>query len=185
LFSLGRGEGPDAVTQAVESLKLCPLLQMTEFSRKPDRLLVNIVGGPDLTLPMVNALMTAITDQYGREAHVIMGAVIDESMVQRMEVCVVGTTDVGSRSQPPWRVRAASKHTAAAPGKEADEKPAASPEVSTPFQGSHPPATTEQNEFSFGEVESRGHFDKTDRNLYEGQDLDIPTYLRKGIKIAN
>ena len=32
--------------------------------------------------------------------------------------------------------------------------------------------------------QSRGFFDKTDRNLFEGQDLDVPTYLRKGIKIA-
>ena len=30
----------------------------------------------------------------------------------------------------------------------------------------------------------RGTFDKSDRNLFEGQDLDVPTYLRKGIKIA-
>ena len=29
-----------------------------------------------------------------------------------------------------------------------------------------------------------GFFDKTDRNLFEGQDLDVPTYLRKGIKIT-
>jgi cell division protein FtsZ len=42
----------------------------------------------------------------------------------------------------------------------------------------------QQNEFSFNELESRGYFDKTDRNLFEGQDLDVPTYLRKGIKIA-
>jgi cell division protein FtsZ len=40
-----------------------------------------------------------------------------------------------------------------------------------------------QDEFGFGEVESRGHFEKTDRNLFDGQDLDVPTYLRRGIKI--
>ncbi|MFN5560773.1 MAG: cell division protein FtsZ, partial [Opitutaceae bacterium] len=47
-----------------------------------------------------------------------------------------------------------------------------------------PAVPTQQNEFSFNEVESRGYFDKTDRNLFEGQDLDVPTYLRKGIKIV-
>ncbi|HXC01996.1 MAG TPA: AAA family ATPase [Opitutaceae bacterium] len=42
-----------------------------------------------------------------------------------------------------------------------------------------------QDDLSFGlEVESRGYFDETDRNLYDGQDLDVPTYLRKGIKIS-
>ena len=43
---------------------------------------------------------------------------------------------------------------------------------------------TNQDEFGFGEVESRGHFEKTDRNLFDGQDLDVPTYLRKGIKVS-
>jgi cell division protein FtsZ len=45
-------------------------------------------------------------------------------------------------------------------------------------------AKLDQDEFGFGEVESRGHFEKTDRNLFDGQDLDVPTYLRKGIKVA-
>ena len=45
-------------------------------------------------------------------------------------------------------------------------------------------AKPSQEEFGFGEVESRGHFEKTDRNLFDGQDLDVPTYLRRGIKIS-
>ena len=41
-----------------------------------------------------------------------------------------------------------------------------------------------QDEFGFErEVESRGHFDKTDRNLFEGQDLDVPTFLRKNVRV--
>jgi cell division protein FtsZ len=45
-------------------------------------------------------------------------------------------------------------------------------------------AKIDQEEFTFGELESRGHFENTDRNLFEGQDLDVPTYLRRGIKIV-
>ena len=43
-----------------------------------------------------------------------------------------------------------------------------------------------QEEFGFQgpSAENRGAFDKSDRNLFEGQDLDIPTYLRKGIKVT-
>ncbi len=184
LFSLGSGEGPQAVAQAIESIKQCPLLHPTEFSRKADRLLVNIIGGTDLTLPMVNELMSAITELYGRDSHVIMGAVIDEGMQQRLEVCVIGTTDVGSRSQTPWRSRAAGRSGAPAPARVAAEKPSGDAVGLTAGPDPVPAARTEQNEFSFSEVESRGHFDKTDRNLFEGQDLDVPTYLRKGIKIS-
>jgi cell division protein FtsZ len=43
-----------------------------------------------------------------------------------------------------------------------------------------------QEEFGFGtgELESRGCFEKSERTLYDGQDLDVPTYLRKGIKLV-
>jgi cell division protein FtsZ len=41
-----------------------------------------------------------------------------------------------------------------------------------------------QDEFVFNQIEEqRGYFEKTDRNEYHGEDLDVPTYLRRGIKI--
>lgn len=196
LFGLGEGEGENAVADALASLKQCPLLHTPEFSRKADRLLVNIMGGADLTLPKVNELMSAITDQFGRDSHIIMGAVIDEGMPGRVEVCVLGTSDMGGRSLPPRRPMVTTKtkapfasrpdsptaHVAA----NAPEKPtAAEMELATTATAKAVHAAkVAQEEFGFGEVESRGHFEKTDRNLFDGQDLDVPTYLRKGIKIS-
>ena len=195
LFGLGEGAGENAVADAIASLKLCPLLHTPEFSRKADRLLVNIVGGADLTLPRVNELMSAITDQFGRDSHIIMGAVIDEEMPGRVEVCVLGTSDMGGRGLPSRRLTASARGKAAlAP---AAESPAARPPALAPQSAATPApelisaearnidaAKIAQEEFGFGEVESRGHFEKTGRNLFDGQDLDVPTYLRKGIKIT-
>ncbi|MBE7539449.1 MAG: cell division protein FtsZ [Opitutaceae bacterium] len=207
LFGLGTGSGENAPADAIESLKMCPLLVTPEFSRKADRLLVNITGGPDLTLPKVNEMMSAVTDQFGRDSHVIMGAVIDENMSGRVEICVLGTSDVGGRIGMRRPVPAGSRkgdHAAPVPPAKDGERAAAPlsffeggsrhPAGAKPGSGSsgeqltlgpavHAPKA-QQNEFSFTEVESRGYFDKTDRNLFEGQDLDVPTYLRKGIKIA-
>lgn len=201
LFGLGEGAGETAAADAVASLKLCPLLHTPEFSRRADRLLVNIVGGTDLTLPKVNELMTAITEQFGRESHVIMGAVIDEQMQNRVEVCVLGTCDMTGRGLSTRRPAPAARSTV-------PKTPALRPEVAAavppPAPGqvtqtstagaaaeepalsltSSVPDPTAQDEFGFGEIESRGHFEKTDRNLFDGQDLDVPTYLRKGIKIS-
>ena len=52
--------------------------------------------------------------------------------------------------------------------------------------GAEPADKPKQVEFGFqgDPVENRGAFEKSDRNLFEGQDLDLPTYLRKGIKIV-
>ena len=202
LFGLGAGAGEHAMADAIASLKLCPLLHTPEFSRKADRLLVNILGGADLTLPKVNELMTAITEQFGRDSHVLMGAVIDEDMAGRVEVCIIGTSDMGGRSAPPRRTvttgnRGKPVSTALAPRSEMAVAPTETPvsksspaieSVSVTARSTEPKivhlAKPAQDEFGFGEVESRGNFEKTDRNLFDGQDLDVPTYLRKGIKIS-
>ncbi|MBW7895358.1 MAG: cell division protein FtsZ [Opitutaceae bacterium] len=191
LFGLGEGAGENAVADAIASLKLCPLLHTPEFSRKADRLLVNIIGGPDLTLPKVNELMSAITDQFGRDSHISMGAVIDEDMHQRVEVCVIGMSDMGGRGLGSRRLPATLRG-GRSPLERGDEE--RTPVVSAPTAATSQPtaaqaaataaATAAQDEFGFGEIESRGHFEKTDRNLYDGQDLDVPTYLRKGIRIT-
>ena len=198
LFGLGEGKGENGVADAIASLKLCPLLHTPEFSRKADRLLVNILGGADLTLPKVNELMTAITEQFGRDSHIIMGAVIDEDMAGRVEVCVIGTSDMGGRgvqTRRPFPVGARSKSPVGAtpPRGEVPLTLVAAGAVKTNEAESgagrgeakvvHMPKPS-QEEFGFGEVESRGHFEKTDRNLFDGQDLDVPTYLRRGIKIS-
>ena len=44
--------------------------------------------------------------------------------------------------------------------------------------------TLDQNTFEFMEDQNqRGIFDDSSRNLYEGEDLDVPAYLRRGVKI--
>ena len=146
--------------------------------------------------------MTAITEQFGRDSHVIMGAVIDEGMQGRVEVCVLGTTDLGGRglaarrpsSAAPLlafgfpvdrsgaRADRADRGAAASPAAKADV--AAHAEAAPKSEAAAARAKIDQEEFTFGELESRGHFENTDRNLFEGQDLDVPTYLRRGIKIV-
>lgn len=193
LFGLGSGAGENAVSDAIASLKLCPLLHTPEYSRKADRLLVNILGGPDLTLPKVNEIMGAIAEQFGRDSHIIMGAVIDEDLAGKVEICVVGTSDMGGRPLPRRSAHQrppASASGAGGPVQGSVSASAARDPASIPAAAAAGPAAAtaagkaEQPEFGFGEVESRGNFEKTDRYLFDGQDLDVPTYLRRGIKIV-
>jgi cell division protein FtsZ len=179
LFGLSEGMGENAAADAIANLKLCPLLHTPEFSRKADRLLVNITGGTDLTLPRVNEIMNAIADQFGRDSHIIMGAVIDEGMQGRVEISVLGTSDMGTRGVAQRRP---------IPVRQRPLPPGTAEPVSVPDELADPVLINgrkpTQEEFGFGEVESRGQFERTDRNLFDGSDLDVPTYLRKGIKIA-
>jgi len=192
LFGLGTGAGENATAAAMESLSQCPLLHTSENARRADRLLVNIIGGTDLTLPRVNELMHDITAKFGRNSHIIMGAVIDEDMHERVEICVIGTTEMsGSRRQaapqrstPPMSTR---RNEVIAPPKPRGTAPPipAEPISAAEIEEAEQLALkADQDEFGFGEHESRGSFEKTGRNLYQGHDLDVPTYMRKGIKIS-
>jgi cell division protein FtsZ len=199
LFGLGVGAGENPAQAALDDLKQCPLLHTPEYARKADRLLVNITGGADLSLTKVNELMSALTEEFGREAHVVMGAAIDEGLQGRVEICLIGTTDLGSRNfvrraPAPAPVKksdraAAPTATSVAPESNQNVKTAVTPAPSRAAVSAadiHKAKPT-QEEFGFGgnvPSENRGAFDKSDRNLFEGQDLDVPTYLRKGIKVT-
>jgi cell division protein FtsZ len=201
LFGLGTGEGENAAQAAFEDLKNCPLLATPEFARKADRLMVNITGGADLSLTKVNELMTAVTEEFGREAHVIMGAVIDEALQGKVEVCVIGATDIGGRTFTRAKPNTPAKRPERAPqaGEASEAEPVVAKATPTPERAprptgasaksaAHDPNKPHQEEFGFGGVAepaaNRGSFDKSDRNLFEGQDLDVPTYLRRGIKVT-
>ncbi len=222
LFGLGTGEGENWVQKALNDLMLCPLLHTPEFSRKADRLLVNIVGGPDLGISHVNEIMGVVNEHFGREAHVAMGAVIDEGMAGRLEICVLGTTDVSNRpgifqrkpapaARPAvaemagaFQVQSQAQKAAAVPVPAAASNPrpvatvaAPAPRVeaeraAVPVSAAKPQVAvaagakgkgTLQEEFLFGDAEKRGYFDRTDDNVHQGEDLDIPTYLRRGVRI--
>ena len=41
----------------------------------------------------------------------------------------------------------------------------------------------DEDEFSFNEGDPRGEFEDTDGFVFEGQDLDTPAFLRRGVRI--
>ncbi|NDV63288.1 cell division protein FtsZ [Puniceicoccales bacterium CK1056] len=181
LFGTGYGKGDDLVEQALDDLLNCPLLHLPDsgFVKDTDQLIVNLTGGPDLTMAMVNKVMDAVSEKFGCRNSIVMGASIDGSFYNQLRITVMGTLrrvpsvkgydPVPSASIPP-------NEPVAPPLK----RPAPELELSLPPDIGR----KQQEEFAFPRPEdNRGVFEKTGRNIYEGDDLDIPTYLRREIKI--
>tara|TARA_B100001123_G_scaffold12127_1_gene14279 strand:- start:8022 stop:9275 length:1254 start_codon:yes stop_codon:yes gene_type:complete len=190
LFGLGKGQGANFIQDALDDLVLCPLLHVPDFSKVADNLLVNIVGGTDLSMSHVQEIMNFVTEKFGSKENTVLGAVIDEGKTQTVEICVLGTTAAGNlRSFRP-------KHSISA------SRPHHTPVKKTPVVASKslreqiPAGEARQNgqleflptiqeELGFeGMDEQRGFFEETGRNEHEGFDLDVPTYLRRGIRIV-
>jgi len=190
LFGLGQGRGADAAVAAVEDLRLCPLLHTPEFSKKADQLLVNIVGGTNIGMADTQRIMDAVAEEFGADADVTMGAVVDEELGDSVEICILGTSEVSnvqlSKKPRPARRKAIEPDPATA------DEPIAAPQERGSFaekrrgkrpvthQSSQP---VQQHEFAFSEGVPKGEFENLDGTYFEGQDLDSPTYLRKGVKI--
>lgn len=200
LFGIGSASGDNSVEDALDDLFLCPLLQGPEFAKRADNLLVHITGGPDLTMSKVNQVMSKLSDKLGSRENLVLGAMIDDSLRHTLEICVIGTTNLSSKryTKPPAAaVSQNRKHgfESLQAEHEVMEKPFSREGITTtsgelpvhesklkPKQKENP---WDQNEFEFlAEEEQRGYFDKTERNVFDGEDLDVPTFLRRGIRVA-
>ncbi len=184
LFGIGYGRGEDCVEQALADLESCPLLHVPDsgYLKDTDQLIVNLTGGPDLTMAMVNRVMDAVSAKFGCRNSLVMGAAIDGSLYNQLRITIMGTV----RSVPARKgfvpVPAASIPPNRPPEPVAQPLP---PIAAVPPAPQPDPASAQQAEFAFpSPYEDRGLFEKTRRNLHEGIDLDIPTYLRRDIKLA-
>ena len=90
MMGTGEAEGEDRATAAAESAISNPLLD--EVSMKGARgVLINITGGPDLTLFEVDQVANRIGEEVDPEAHIIFGSTLDPVLEGRMRVSVVAT----------------------------------------------------------------------------------------------
>ena len=100
MMGTGEAEGEERATAAAESAISNPLLD--EVSMKGARgVLINITGGPDLTLYEVDQVANRIGEEVDPEAHIIFGSTLDPVLEGRMRVSVVATgIEVESSLQP-------------------------------------------------------------------------------------
>jgi len=162
--SAGENRAIEAAQRAVSS----PLLEDVRVEGARG-VLINITGGPDLTLHEVNEAVTLIQDEADEDANIIFGAVIDEALEDEIRITVIATGfgDAATAHHPLRRtpasadVRPVIKHGL----KEADD------DYTTPAwqrNGTRPGA---------GHVD-RGHPDYAGVKVAE-DDLDVPAFLRR------
>jgi cell division protein FtsZ len=84
------GSGENRAAEAAQKAISSPLLE--EVAIKGARgVLINITGGPDLTLHEVNEAASLIQEEADEDANIIFGAVVDESMGDEVRITVIAT----------------------------------------------------------------------------------------------
>ncbi len=187
------GEGLNhRAREVVEKLFKHPLLDGGQALAEAAAVLVSIVGGPDLTMAEVNRVMEQINRQC-EGAHIIMGAAIEESFAGKISLTVVASrrpaaervdemtagapelerqlVDSQSTNRPPSRFIAPAPATTA----EATEKI-----LQNGARGKRKVTRLKQGQLPL-EIVSKGRFEKSEPTIHQGQDLDMPTYIRRGM----
>jgi cell division protein FtsZ len=235
LFGFGEADSDnrahDALTQALKN----PLMDRGRMLADATNVLVQVAGGPGMTLSEVEVLMQELGRHVNEQTQILFGAVVDGRLGDRLTVTIIsslaaededlisqirdGGTSSSASAQPPLQ----EEHHHPEPQIYIEPEPAAM--ESAPLEESisfeepvaaeatspSPPAPSEpephtvappkkvaaqkeekapaekslhakQETLQFEPV-TRGRFEKSEPTIVEGEDLDVPTYLRKNIKV--
>ncbi len=205
-FATAEASGDKRVEQVIEKLLAHPLLDSGHVLTESDALLVSVVGGRDILMSEIHKLMEPIHRQ-SENAHIIFGAAIDEAFAGRLSVTLIASSRRPEEEHVPapqnTRVSASEPVTETLesmqfldPAK--SERPPASRFVAPP-----PELTAEKKEHLMRghssrsrkritsrlqkelplEIIHKGRFEKSDPTIRNGEDLDVPTYIRRGVSL--
>lgn len=90
IMGSGVGSGEQRAVEAASAAVSSPLLENISMEGATG-IIINVTGGPDLTLWEVNEASTLVTESADEDAEIIFGAVIDESMGDEVRVTVIAT----------------------------------------------------------------------------------------------
>ena len=90
IMGTATAEGDNRAVEAATSSIASPLLENISIEGATG-IIINVTGGPGLSLYEVNEASTLITEAAHEDAEIIFGAVIDESMGDQVRVTVIAT----------------------------------------------------------------------------------------------
>jgi cell division protein FtsZ len=237
LFGFGESDSGNRAHEALAQALKNPLMDRGRLLADAARVLVQVAGGPGMTLSEVEILMQELGRHISEQTQILFGAAVDGRLGDRLSVTIISslTADedfIPQQSQPaqssapamppvweqpheispeidiepepmPMEVFQPAEMTPfkeSAPSETASPPPVEpisvlnkpEPIVSTPHKKPAPikeekpsaekSAQAKQEVLQFEPV-TRGRFEKSEPTIVEGEDLDIPTYLRKNIKV--
>jgi cell division protein FtsZ len=190
VFASIEASGPARSREIVEKLLAHPLLDEGRALAEADAVLVSLMGGKDLTMAEVNRVMEQINRQC-EQAQIIMGAAVDEALKNHLCVTVIAAKNAGAETESPGgspeqtishgaTTRTVAHATPVAPALNLEQR--AQMMSRRGGRGRKPGSKMLQTQLPLAIV-SKGRFDKSEPTIHKGEDLDIPTYIRRGVAL--
>ncbi|HEX8295494.1 MAG TPA: cell division protein FtsZ [Chthoniobacteraceae bacterium] len=218
LFGWGEGEGDNRAHEALSRALKSSLMDKGRMLEEARSVLVNVSGGPGMTLNEVQILMEEFGRHISDQTQILFGTSVDPKLGQKMNVTIISS--VAAHAAPlvvePVRLPRAEVAPLAPAAVEAPASEAPAPVIAysvtdpEPLAGNDqlPPAIAplletaasnpangaaraaaakkareaKQEQMQFEPV-TRGRFEKSEPTIVDGQDLDVPTFLRRQVKV--
>ena len=182
-FAFVEAAGPGRAREVVEKLLAHPLLDEGRVLAESDAVLVSLLAGKDLTMAEVNRVMEQVKRQCGH-AQIIMGAAVDAALKEKLCVTVIAAKQSATGAAAAAATPAVSEPVRLS-GRGGQPAPAVPPHrelvlgrgVTRPRRAG---AKMVQSQLPLTIV-SKGRFDKSEPTLHHGEDLDVPTFIRRGV----
>ena len=197
-FAFVEATGAGRSREVVEKLLAHPLLDEGRALTDSDAVLVSLMGGTDLTMAEVNRVMEQI-GRHCEHAQIIMGAAVDAELKNRLSVTVIAAkhnaaaeSSAASTPTPTSGDQGGQVTSRGAAGRTGARCSTSSPafnleqrEQLLAKNSSRPrkaASKMKQEQLSLAII-SKGRFDKSEPTVHKGEDLDIPTFVRRGVAL--
>jgi cell division protein FtsZ len=90
MMGTGMGEGPDRAIEAARRAISSPLLEGASVNGSRG-VIINITGGPDLSLVEVSEASLIVQEAADEDANIIFGAVVDPALMGKVKITVIAT----------------------------------------------------------------------------------------------
>ncbi len=156
-YGFGYATGVGRTQSAINALLDGPVLQKGRALRTGGAAVICVAGGHDLTLAEVGDVMSAVSNAAKDDCGLTMGAVVDDKWRDRI---LVSAFIADSK-----RAVSAKSRTSV-----------------TPLRGTRKKKQDLQDKLKL-DVLGKGRFKNVEATIMNGEDLDIPTFVRRGLQI--
>jgi cell division protein FtsZ len=172
-FAFVEASGAGRAREIVEKIIVHPLLDEGRALAESDAVLVSLTAGNDLTMAEVNRVMEQVKRQCGH-AQIIMGAGVDAELKNKLCVTVIAAKQVA----PPAGTATRTENRGGV-SITTSQREVIIARGSRPRRANSKPIQTQLPLT----IVSKGRFDKSEPTLHHGEDLDVPTFLRRGVPL--
>lgn len=203
LFGFGEGTGENKLEKVLEDALSSPLLSNHQILSRAVSVLVGVTHGPDFTMAQLKRLMDEVHQRIGPQASCKQGIVVDENYTNRVTVVIIASTGETIVENTP-KVSVSTELLEVEKGVDTIhslEKVESMVKDTSEGLFIDEPFTCRGTKKKVGAYEfigaapkqetlkldeaTRGLFERVERTVINGEDLDRPTFIRRGIQLKN